>query len=175
MTNQQLHRLYEQKAPSLEPYITRTTSSEDLVQEARIGLYKALKKNPLGTFAYLRNGARWQMIDAAKRGKSIDNGKWKRDQFNFAHLDHLNYPDSERVFSLVINNNRVAPLDELVLDKIGVERFYAKLTELEKRIVDWKLEGCSDRRVRSQMRISVCLLKEIKKSIRNKMCVVFTG
>ena len=112
------------------------------------------------------------MIDAAKRGKSLDNGRRKRGQLKVLYLDH---PDSERVFSLIINNNRMAPLDEVVLDKIGLERLYAKLTDLEKRIVDWKLEGCSDGRVRSEMRISVCLLREIKKSIRNKMWVAFTG
>jgi hypothetical protein len=63
----------------------------------------------------------------------------------------------------------------MVLDKIGIEGFYAKLTELEKKIVDWKLDGCSDRWVRSKLRISFCLLREIKKSIRNKMCLAFTG
>lgn len=112
------------------------------------------------------------MITATKEGKSLDNGFWKRGQLKLLHLDP---PDSERVFSLIINNNRMAPLDEVVLDKIDLERFYAKLTESEKRTVDWKLDGCSDRRVRSEMWISVCLLKEIKNSIRNKMCVAFTG
>jgi hypothetical protein len=59
----------------------------------------------------------------------------------------------------------MAPLDEVVLDKIGVERFHAKLTDLKKRIVDWKLDGCLDRRIRSKPRIPVWLSKEMKKSI----------
>ena len=71
MTNQQLHRLCEERAPCLEPFIRGTISNEDLVQEARMGAYMALKRKPKGTIAYLLNGAKWQMIDAAKRGKSI--------------------------------------------------------------------------------------------------------
>ncbi len=150
MTNRELNRLYEERMNHLAPYI-RTIPDEDLAQEARIGIYEALKEYPHANDFYLRQRAKWHIGTSLRKGKSVDNGFWKRDQIEILHYDP-SYADD--MFLFIFKNRTTIPLDQLVIDKIGSERFLAQLTEMERKIVRHKLEGCSDKKIKSKLKIS---------------------
>ena len=65
------------------------------------------------------------------------------------------------------------PLDELVIDKISLERFYSMLTELEKIIVKWKLDGWSDKKTETTLKISHRQVKKLREGIRFKIKLAF--
>lgn len=107
MTNQELHQLYEKKVPNLRPFIRDIRWNEDLVQEARLGFYEALKKMPHCTLPYLINASRWKMMSESKKGKSLDNAFWRRERLK---VDRLNDPESDGVFSLLFKIKGPPPL-----------------------------------------------------------------
>jgi hypothetical protein len=169
MTHQELNRLCEERINSLAPYI-RTMPDEDMAQEARIGIFKALNKDPHANNTYLKQRAQWQMSSSRRRGRSVDNGFWKRDQITVFPYDHSN---EEGVFSSIFKNRMRIPLDELVIDKIGMERLYAMLTELEKLLVKWKLDGWSDKKTETRLNISRRQFMKAREAIRFKIGLVF--
>jgi len=169
MTHQELNRLCEERINSLAPYI-RTMPDDDMAQEARIGIFKALNKDPHANNTYVKQRAQWQMSSSRRRGRSVDNGFWKRDQIKVFHYDHSN---EDGIFSSIFKNKMRIPLDELDIDKIGMERFYSMLTELEKIIVKWKLDGWSDKNTETRPKISHWQFKKARQEIRFKIGLVF--
>jgi DNA-directed RNA polymerase specialized sigma24 family protein len=168
MTHQELNRLYEERMNHLSPYI-RTIPDDDMAQEAKIGIFQALKKDPGANDTYLKQGARWQMINSSRRGKSVDNG-WKRGQVKILHYDTA---EADRVFSFIFKNRMNIPLDELVNDKIGMDNFFSRLTRREKDFVARKLEGWSNKQIMEGLRISYSRLKEMMEDIRFKIELTF--
>jgi len=169
MTYQELNCLCEERINSLAPYI-RTMPNDDMAQEARIGIFKALKKDPHANNTYLKQRAKWQMSYSRRKGRSVDNGFWKRDQVKVFHYDHSN---EDGVFSIIFKNRMRIPLDELVIDKIGMERFYSMLTELEKILVKGKLDGWSDKKTETRLKISHRQFKKARQGIHFKINVAF--
>jgi hypothetical protein len=171
MTNHELNSLYEERMNHLAPYI-RTMPNDDMAQEARIGIYQALKKDPDANNAYLKRSARWQISYSSKRGRSVDNGFWKRDQIKMVHYDHLS-PDG--MFAFIFKNRTHIPLDDLVNDKIGMDRFLSYLTDVERNILNHKLDGWSDKKIESNLKISHRQFKKIRREILSKIKLAFTG
>jgi len=169
MTNQELNRLYEERLNTLAPYI-RTFPNEDMAQEARIGMYLGLKDDPNANNTYLKLRSRWKVSNSARKGTSVDNGFWKRHKVKMIHYDHA---IDDGVFSIIFKNRMTIPLDELVIDKIGLERFFEQLTELEKRIVNFRLDGWTNQSIMKKLKISYCRMKEIKRGIRFKISLAF--
>jgi hypothetical protein len=168
MTHQELNRLYEERMNHLSPYI-RTIPDDDMAQEAKIGIFQALKKDPGANDTYLKQGARWQMINSSRRGKSVDNG-WKRGQVKILHYATA---EADGVFSFIFKNRMNIPLDELVIDKITTQGFFDTLTEIERMIVNYKLDGLPNRKIEFRLNISHSRFKKIRKEIRFKIKLAF--
>jgi DNA-directed RNA polymerase specialized sigma24 family protein len=45
--------------------------NEDLAQETRIGIFKALKKDPDANTTYLKQTAKWQISNSLKKGEGV--------------------------------------------------------------------------------------------------------
>ena len=170
MNTQQLNALCTERINRLAPYI-RTIPDEDMRQEAMIGIYEGLKCEPHANDTYLKQKAKWNIGNFLKKGRSVDNGAWKRDKIRILHYD---IPTADGIFSVIFKNRMEIPVDELVNDKIGMDRFYLHLTREEKDFIDSKLEGWSNKRIMKELRISVSSLKKMKDDIKFKIELAFT-
>jgi hypothetical protein len=171
MTNQELNRLYEERINHLAPYI-RTIPDDDMAQEARIGIFEALKKEPDANNTYLQRSASWRISNFLKRGRSVDNGFWKRDQIKILSYDSSS---ADEIFSFIFKNRMMIPLDDLVLDKIGMDKFFSYLTDVERKIVNHKLDGWHDNRIEAELKISHRQFMKIRGDILSKIELAFTG
>ena len=124
MNTQQLNALCTERLNQLAPYI-RTIPDEDMRQEAMIGIYEAIKGEPYANHTYLKQKAKWNIGNFLKKGRSVDNGAWKRDKIRILHYDAST---ADSIFSVIFKNRMQIPVDDLVIDKIGMERFYSHLT-----------------------------------------------
>lgn len=169
MTNQELNRIYEERINHLSPYIRRI-SNEDMAQECRIGIYQAIRNDPNANNTYLKQRSKWQMNNAGRKGRSVDNGFWKRDKIRIVHYDHST---TDAIFLMIFKNRMTIPLEDLVIDKITTEGFFDTLTEIERMIVNYKLDGLSDRKIEFRLNMSHIRFKRIRKEIRLKIRLAF--
>lgn len=163
MNNEALDRLYTERINSLAPYIRfQAGADDDLVQEGNIGVYQALKKNLSATDRYLKNKAKWQMIDSTRRGRCIcrRNGYGRKSPLEIIHYVQL-------AFTTILEDRRL-PLDDLVISKVCFDNLLAVSTEHEKRFIRYKLEEWSDTRIMKKLKLSWQRLKEMKREIRFK-------
>ena len=107
-----------------------------------------------------------------KRGRSIDNGYWNRDQVKIIHCDQY---EAEEAASIILADMRRRPLDEQVIEKIAFERFFENLNVLEKLFVRFKMENISAKKIMQKMRITKNKLKNLKAGIRLKIEEAFAG
>jgi len=141
-------------------------------QEALIGMYEALKADPDGTDRYLVTRAKWNQLKYLRKGRSVDNGFYKRDELTLVHYDQL--PAFDSVFAQVISLNGTAQLDEQVLDKICLERLLDDLSGPELEVFGYKvIDELYDIQIRKKLRIGNGRLEEIKAGIRYKIREAF--
>ncbi len=170
MTHQELNRLCEQKINSLAPYM-RTMPNDDMAQEARIGIYEALKKDPDANNSFLKLQAKWRMGDFLRRGRSVDNGFYKRKNLKIIHYNQFPFGGDD-ILSNTFDNNRL-PLDELVINKICLDNFIGSLTKIEKDFIKSKLNDWNNNKINKRLKISFTKMKEIRREIRFKIELAF--
>jgi len=161
MNNQALDRLYTERINSLAPYIRfEAGADEDLVQEGNIGAYQALKKKPSATDLYLKNRAKWQMIDSTRRGRCIcrRNGYKRKNPIEIVHYDQL-------AFTTILEDRKL-PLDDLVISKVCFDNLLTASTRHEKAFIRYKLQELSDVKIVKKLKLSWPRLKEMKRAIR---------
>ncbi|MBW2106218.1 MAG: hypothetical protein JRI26_09405 [Deltaproteobacteria bacterium] len=171
MNTQQLNSLYEERINSLAPYIRyKSDGNEDLMQEGTIGIYQVLRKHPHANNSFLKRQAKWRMADFLKRGRSIDNGFYKRKDLQIIHYNHCSFDDG--IVSTTFDNNRL-PIDELVINKICIDNLIGSLTNIEKDFIEGKLKGWNNSKINKVLQIQFTKMKEIKREIRFKIQVAF--
>ena len=171
MTHQELNRLYEERMNHLAPYVRAMSGgNEDLGQQCAIGICQALSKDPHGNDRFLKNSAKWEMLNYLHRGRSVDNGFLKRDKIRIVHYDHST---TDAMFLMIFKNRMTIPLEDLVIDKITTEGFFDTLTEIERMIVNYKLDGLPNRKIEFRLNISHSRLKKIRREIRFKIKLAF--
>ena len=136
MNAKQFNRLYMERINSLSPYI-RSIPDDDMRQEAYIGIYEALKADANGTDRYLINRAKWKQSTAIRKGRSVDNGFYRRDELEIVCYDQ--YPINDGFFSQIISENGNVPLDDKVIDKICLERLLDDLSATEMDVFRYKV------------------------------------
>jgi hypothetical protein len=86
MNFQTLHHLYSERLPEIEKGIDIKSNGDlDLRQEGLLGAYRALQTDPRGTKRFLLNKATWEMVSSLRKGKSVDNGFYKRKNHKIIH------------------------------------------------------------------------------------------
>ena len=148
MNFQMLHQLYTQRLPEIEKIIDmESNGNADLKQEGLFGAYQALRKDPFSTDRYLLNKAKWEMVESWRKGKSLDNGFYKRKDLKKIRYDHL--PTADGLFAEAVSSNGQKKVDDLAIFRIDLERFLAGLSENERAFVKAKvMGGSSDPKIR---------------------------
>ena len=171
MNQQEWNSLCEERINNLAPYVRAMSGGNgDLAQECAIGIFQALGKDPHGNDRFLKNSAKWEMLNYLHRGRSVDNGFLKRDKIRIVHYDHST---TDVMFLMIFKNRMTIPLEDLVIDKITMEGFFDTLTEIERIIVNYKLDGLSNTKIDFRLNISYSRLKKIRKEIRFKINLAF--
>ncbi|MFH1721482.1 MAG: hypothetical protein ABH950_02625 [Candidatus Altiarchaeota archaeon] len=90
MNNQALEQIYNQRIQDIEKSIDiKSGGNEDLKQEGLIGAYKALSTDPQANKTFMLNKAKWSMLYFLRKGRSVDNGYYKRKNLKVIRYDKL--------------------------------------------------------------------------------------
>ena len=159
--------LYNQRIKGVRPYIFKLAKGDDdLIQEGYIGVYNAIKKKPDLKPSYLKAQAQWNMINSIKKGRSVDNGFWKRETLKIIHTDQIeNYDLSANILKDIDRK----PVDEQVIEKITFETFIGSLTGIEERIVRYRIAGWTLKQVKTKLKLSRRRLEALRREIRFKI------
>jgi len=175
MNTQSLHRLYEARLPEIEKSIDiKSNGDPDLRQEGLFGAYRALTIDPHGSKGFLLNKAQWEMIESWRKGKSVDNGFYKRKELKLIHFDNL--PLADGIFAEAASNNGREPVDEKAIFRVDLGRFLEKLSVNERLFIQAKaVDGLSDVRIQKRLGITFDTLKAMKVNIRKQIQLSFAG
>jgi len=171
MNQQALENLYNERIKDLNTHIRITANyRQDLIQEGNIAVYQALKTDPNATDSFIERRIQWKMVDSLRRGKSVDNGFYKRKDLKIIPYQH--FPE-DGVIAETMCDKRL-PVDEEAIFHISLSRFLKKLTGREKRFVRYKvIDELSTIEIVKRLRISLTTLREIRNEIRLKFTMVF--
>ncbi len=173
MNKQKLENLYNERMKDIETIIDiESNDDDDLKQEGLWGAYKALKTDPNGTDRFLINKAKWGMISSLRKGRSVDNGFYKRKKLTVFHYSQL--PTADGVFAEAISRNGASPLDEQVINKICLERLMTKLTPNERKFIRYKvMEEMPNTKIRKTLKIPCKKMAEITWNVRQQIKLAF--
>ncbi|MBN1833903.1 MAG: hypothetical protein JW896_17515 [Deltaproteobacteria bacterium] len=173
MNIQSLHRLYEERLPEIEKNIDRKSNGNaDLRQEGLFGAYQALRNEPHGSKGFLLTKAKWEMVESWRRGKSVDNGFYKRKNLNIIHYQHL--PLEEGIFAEAVSSNGKDPLDEHAIFRVDLGRFLEKISHNERLFIQAKaVDGLSDPKIKRRLGVTFDTLKAMKVNIRKQIQLSF--
>ena len=111
MNHHAMEALYNERLNDIEHIINIQSGDDpDLKQEGLIGAYLALRGQPTATDQYLLNKSRWDMVSSIRKGKSVDNGFYKRKNLRVVRYNQL--PADDKVFSAFIHEYGHEPVDE---------------------------------------------------------------
>jgi hypothetical protein len=173
MNYQTLHHLYQQRLPEIEKNIDiKSNGNDDLRQEGLFGAYQALRIDPYGSKGFLLNKATWEMIESWRKGKSVDNGFYKRKNLKIIRYDGL--PLADGVFAEAVSSDGKDPVDEQAIFRVDLERFFARLSYNEIHYIRHKImDGMSDVSIKRRLQVTFENLKEMKRNIRRQIGVAF--
>jgi DNA-directed RNA polymerase specialized sigma24 family protein len=173
MNSQTMHHLYDERLPEIEHIIDmESNGNADLRQEGLLGAYLALQRDPHGSKRFLLNKAKWDMISSLEKGRSVDNGLYKRKNLKFIHYDHLPFEDG--IFAEAVSSIGKEPVDEQAIFRIDLDRFLEKLSHNERLFIQSKaLDGLSDVRIQKRLGITFETLKAMKANIRKQIQLSF--
>jgi len=173
MNFQTLHQLYCQRLPEIEKSIDiKSNGTADLRQEGLFGAYQALRIDHYGSKGFLLNKATWEMVSSLRKGKSVDNGFYKRKNLKIIHFEHL--PLADGIFAEAVSSNGTDPVDEQAIFRVDLERFFDRLSLNETLYIRYKtMDSTSDVSIKWKMGITFPQLYEIKRNIRREIKVAF--
>ena len=175
MNFQALHHLFNERLPEIEKSIDiKSSGNADLRQEGLLGAYRALQTDPHGSKRFLLNKATWEMVSSVRKGKSVDNGFYKRKNLKIIHYEHLRPEDG--VFAGAVSSNGKDPVDEQAIFRVDLERFFDRLTPNETLYIQYKtMDGLSDVSIKWKMGITFPQLYEMKRNIRWQIEAAFAA
>lgn len=173
MNLQALHNTYSQKLNEIGHIIRlQADGNSDLRQEGLIGAYQALKTDPHAKNRFLLNKAKWSMVSSLRKGRSVDNGIYKRKNLSIIHYDQWAFDDG--ILAEAVSGDGVEPVDEQAIFRIDLARFMSKLSGKERKFVKFKvIDGMSDVSIVRKLRITFPRLYEIKRNIRQQIGLSF--
>ena len=152
MNIRELQQCYENRIKEFKGFIYKQTrDDDDLRQEAHLEVWRGLLKDPDATDGFLMNRIRWRMRDVWKSSTSVDKPHKKREDITILRF----YPqDFENEIFVEFFENHKEPLDEQVIARIDMERFFQSLDDMEQKIVVYKLVGRHDRDIVSELKMA---------------------
>jgi len=174
LTDQQLHKVFEERLPSIQSHINyHSEGKEDLKQEGMLGMWESLRKDPGGTDRFLKNNSRWKMVMFARKGKSVDSDikSFKRRNLD---IEIVKTDSLEQEVADFILEDKVIPLDEKVIGKISWERFFKSLTWLERRFVKARFEDLTTIEIYIKLKIGQYAYLRMRKGVLSKFQECFS-
>ena len=114
------------------------------------------------------------MVSSIRKGRSVDNGFYKRKNLKVIRYNQL--PADDKVFSAFIHEYGREPVDEQALFRISLERLFHGLSDNETRYIRHKtMDGMSDVSIRKTLRITFTQIYEIKRNIRRQIELAFAA
>jgi DNA-directed RNA polymerase specialized sigma24 family protein len=181
MTAQQaLEAKFEDKLHTLMPYLVKTArGDEDLIQEGAIGIWESMKEQPYAATKFHATKAKWSIISVARGvGKSVDIPKQypRKHPIEIVHYDAIPENADADLSQAILADRNSLPLDEMVIRKMGFDRFIATLTTTEEQYVRFKIiEEMPDRNAAAALSMSIEKLHAIKTALRIKIQNHFTA
>ena len=112
------------------------------------------------------------MVSSLRKGKSVDNGFYKRKNLKIVHYNHLSTADG--LFAEAVSSNCKDPVDEQAIFRVSPERLFHRLSCHETLYIRYKtMEGMSDVSIRKRLRITFTQIHEIKRNIRRQIEFAF--
>jgi hypothetical protein len=173
MNHQAMEALYNERLKDIEHIINlQSADDQDMKQEGLLGAYLALRGQPTATDRYLLNKSQWEMVSSLRKGKSVDNGFYKRKNLKIIHYDHLPFQDG--IFAEAVSSNGREPVDEQAIFRVDLERFFERLTPRETLYIRYKtMDGLSDLSIRKRLKVTFPQLYEMKRNIRKQIGFAF--
>jgi hypothetical protein len=174
LSEQELHAQCTEKIQEFSGYLRNyAKGDDDLIQEGNIGIYNAIREKGGSSQireAYYRTKLKFVIKNHQKKGKSIDNGFWKRDKINIMSVDSVN----SDVAATILNDKISKPVDEQVIDKLGMDTLLDSLSETEQKFVHSRiLMGWTYINIMKKLNLTTELLDEIRQSVRFKIQTAF--
>jgi hypothetical protein len=175
MNFQSLHHLYSERLLDIEKIIDmESNGNADLRQEGLLGAYQALETDPHGSKRFLLNKAKWDMVPSLRKGKSVDNGFYKRQNLKIICYDHL--PLEDGIFAEAFSSSGKDPVDDHAIFRVSLERLFHRLSGKETLYIRYKtMDGMSDVSIRKRLRITFTQIYEIKQNIRRQIELAFAA
>lgn len=169
-----LHNIYNQKIQDIHHIIhNQSNGNDDLKQEGLIGAYKAIEKDPHANNRFMLNKAKWSMVSFLRKGRSVDNGFYKRKNLKVIRYDQLLF--DEGIFSTAVSSKGVEPVDEQAIFRVDLTRFLGKLSLNERYYIRFKvMDGLSDVRIKRILGITFETLNAMKVNIRKQIQLSFS-
>jgi len=173
MNLQALHNTYTQKLSDIEHIISiESNGNDDLKQEGLIGAYKALNTDPHANNRFMLNKAKRSMVSFLRKGRSVDNGFYKRKNLKVIRYNQL--PSDDGILAAAIFNGDKDPVDEQAIFRIDLARFLEKLSQNERSFIRFKtIDGLSDVCIKRRLGISFETLRTMKTNIRKQIGMSF--
>jgi DNA-directed RNA polymerase specialized sigma24 family protein len=170
-----MEALYNERLKNIEHIINIQSADDlDMKQEGLLAAYLALRSQPTASDRYLLNKSQWEMVDSVRKGKSVDNGFYKRKDLKIIHYDQL--PCGEGLFSAVYGEYAQEPVDEQAIFRIDLSRFLEKLSHNERLFIQLKaMEGLSDPKIKRELGVTFTQLYEMKRNIRRQLELAFAA
>ena len=169
LSEQELHAQCTEKIQEFSGYLRNyAKQDDDLIQEGNIGVYNAIREKGGSSEireSYFRTKMKFVITNYLKKGKSIDNGFWKRDKVNIMSVDSVN----SDVAATILNDKISKPVDEQVIDKVAMDNLLDSLSETEKTFVHRRIMGWTYINIMKKLNLTTELLDEIRKSVRCKI------
>jgi DNA-directed RNA polymerase specialized sigma24 family protein len=169
LSENELHAQSTQKINEFAGYLKNyAKEDDDLIQEGNIGVYNAIKEKGGATKikeSYFKTKMKFVITNYLKKGKSIDNGFWKRDTINIIPCDSVN----SDVSANILKDTYSKPVDEQVIDKVALENLLSSLSETEKRFIHLRIMDWGYIQITKKLRLTTDKLNEIRQSVRSKI------
>jgi hypothetical protein len=103
MNPQTMENLYNERLNDIKHIISiESNGNDDLKQEGLIGAFKALSTDPHANNRFLLNKAKWSMVSFLRKGRSVDNGFYKRKNLKVIRYNQL--PTDDSIFAATVSN-----------------------------------------------------------------------
>ena len=169
LSENELHTQSTQKITEFAGYLKNyAKEDDDLIQEGNIGVYNAIKEKGGATKikeSYFKTKMKFVITNYLKKGKSIDNGFWKRDTINIIPCDSVN----SDVSANILKDTYSKPVDEQVIDKVAMDNLLDSLSATEKTFVHRRIMGWTYINIMKKLSLTTEMLDEIRKSVRCKI------
>jgi hypothetical protein len=169
LSEQELHAQCTEKIQEFSGYLRNyAKQDDDLIQEGNIGVYNAIKEKGVATNikeSYFKTKMKFVITNYLKKGRSIDNGFWKRDKINIMSMDSVN----SDLAATILNDKISKPVDEQVIDKVAMDNLLDSLSETEQKFVHLRIMDWGYIKIIKKLRLTTDKLNEIRQSVRSKI------